>query len=174
MVFHKSLNDTSALKSPGFFLVFRLISTMVSTRPLISWSSSSCTNPLVTVPSELITIGITFNYYYYYYYYCCYCYSFKLNLVAFLNNPAPPQYFGRFCFGLFNSFLDFQFIHSFFSLFFGAVSSFPTMMDTIDILIFHHFFLSFFLEDANIYPTFGFRLTIDRNSHLRYLTSCFY
>ena len=32
---------------------------MVSTRPLISKSSSPCTNPLVTVPSAPITIGIT-------------------------------------------------------------------------------------------------------------------
>ena len=32
---------------------------MVSTRPLISKSSSSCTNPLVTVPSAPITIGNT-------------------------------------------------------------------------------------------------------------------
>ena len=32
---------------------------MVSTRPLISKSSSPCTNPLLTVPGALITIGIT-------------------------------------------------------------------------------------------------------------------
>ena len=32
---------------------------MVSTRPLISKSSSPCTNPLVTVPRASITIGIT-------------------------------------------------------------------------------------------------------------------
>ena len=32
---------------------------MVSFRPLISKSSSPCINPLKTVPSELITIGIT-------------------------------------------------------------------------------------------------------------------
>ena len=35
---------------------------MVSTRPLISKSSSPCTDPLVTVPSALMTIGITDTY----------------------------------------------------------------------------------------------------------------
>ena len=32
---------------------------MISIRPLISKSSSPCNNPLITVPSEPITIGIT-------------------------------------------------------------------------------------------------------------------
>ena len=35
---------------------------MVYTHSLISKSSSSCTNPLVTVPSTLITIGITITF----------------------------------------------------------------------------------------------------------------
>ena len=45
----------SLLKSPGLFLVFWPI----STHPLISKSSSLCTNPLVTEPSAPITTGIT-------------------------------------------------------------------------------------------------------------------
>ena len=38
---------------------------MVSTRPLISKSSSSCCNPLVTLPSAPIIIGITVSFMFY-------------------------------------------------------------------------------------------------------------
>ena len=52
----------SLLKSPGLFSVFWLILIivvwMVTIHPLISKSSSPCTNSLVTVPSAPITIGI--------------------------------------------------------------------------------------------------------------------
>ena len=51
----------SLLKSPGLFSVFWLFSIivwLVSTRPLISKSSSPFNNPLVTVPKAPITIGI--------------------------------------------------------------------------------------------------------------------
>ena len=41
---------------------------IVTTRYLISKSSSPFNNPLVTVPKALITIGVNYYYYYYYYY----------------------------------------------------------------------------------------------------------
>ena len=47
----------SLLKSSGFFSVFWSISIMLLS--LISKSSNPCTNPLATVPSAPITIGIT-------------------------------------------------------------------------------------------------------------------
>ena len=67
-VFHTSISwwsftgfwvTASLHKSPGLFLVFSLILIMVFTYALISSSSSPCTNPLVTVPSTPIAIGIT-------------------------------------------------------------------------------------------------------------------
>ena len=63
---------------------------MVSIRPLILMSSSSCINPLVTVPSSPITIGITvtfmFHSFIYYYYY----YNRLIGLVSrvFANGPG--------------------------------------------------------------------------------------
>ena len=64
MVFHWSLSDS---KSPQLFRTLLHVLTdpnnavvrMVSTGPLISKSSTPCTNPLMTVPSAPITIGIT-------------------------------------------------------------------------------------------------------------------
>ena len=63
MVFHWSFSDS---KSPqvsrtllGFLAVLKNVAVwMVFTCPLISKSSSPCTNPLVTVPRAPITIGI--------------------------------------------------------------------------------------------------------------------
>ena len=61
-VFHRSLSDS---KSQVFRTLLRILAYfnnavvwMVFTRPLISKSSDSCTNPSVTVPSAPITIGI--------------------------------------------------------------------------------------------------------------------
>ena len=73
MLFHWSLSDS---KSPqvswtllsilaDFFLFLvdlnNTVVWMVSTRPVISKSSSPCINPLVTVPRAPITIGIIFT-----------------------------------------------------------------------------------------------------------------
>ena len=64
MVSHWSLNDRKFSKvsrtNPGILAdLNNAIVSMVSTRPLISKSSSPCTNPLVPVPSASITTGIT-------------------------------------------------------------------------------------------------------------------
>ena len=64
MVSHWSLSNS---KSPQVFRTFLCILAdlntavvwMVSTRPLLSKSSSRCTNPLATVPSAPVRIGIT-------------------------------------------------------------------------------------------------------------------
>ena len=53
MVSHWSFSDS---KFPGLFSIFWPI---LITRPLISKSSSPGTNPLMTVPRALFTIGIT-------------------------------------------------------------------------------------------------------------------
>ena len=69
-VFHTSVSwwfftriwvTTSLLKSPLLFLadVNNAVVWMISTRLFISKSSSPCTNRLVTVPSAIITTGIT-------------------------------------------------------------------------------------------------------------------
>ena len=50
----------SLVKSPGLSVdLNNTVLSILSTRFLISKSSSRCTNPLMTVPSALITIGIT-------------------------------------------------------------------------------------------------------------------
>ena len=63
MVFHWSLSDS---KSPQvFWILLSILADLdnavvwtVSTHPVISKSSSHCTNPLLTVPRAPITIGI--------------------------------------------------------------------------------------------------------------------
>ena len=66
-VFHFSLSDSKCPWVSGTLLSFladlnNAIVWMVSTRPLISKSSSSCTNPLVTALSVSITIDITITF----------------------------------------------------------------------------------------------------------------
>ena len=60
---HLSLSDSKSLQVSRTLLSILADLTdvvlMVSTRPLISKSSSSCTNYLVTVASASITIGVT-------------------------------------------------------------------------------------------------------------------
>ena len=63
MVFHWSLSHSKSPQVSRTLLSIladlnNAVVWMVSTRPLISKSFSSCTNPLVTVPRALITIGI--------------------------------------------------------------------------------------------------------------------
>ena len=63
MVFHWSLSDSKSPQvSRTLLSILAVLSTvivwMVSTRPLISKSSSPFNNPLVTVPKAPITIGI--------------------------------------------------------------------------------------------------------------------
>ena len=84
------LVTASHLRSPGLFSVFRTndlnsaVVWMVSTRSLIPKSlvPSPCTNPLVTVPTAPITIGI----------------SFTLMLHNFLNFLARCMYLSFFHF----------------------------------------------------------------------------
>ena len=63
MVFHRSLSDSKSPQvSSTLFSIMadfnNAVVWTVSTRPVISKSSSPCTNPLVTVPRAPITIGI--------------------------------------------------------------------------------------------------------------------
>ena len=63
MVFHWGLSDNKSPQVSRTLLSIlpilnNVVVWMVSTRPLISKSSSPCTNPFVTVPRALITIGI--------------------------------------------------------------------------------------------------------------------
>ena len=64
MVSHWNLSDSKSLQVSRTLLSIladlnNAVVWMVSTHPLISKSSCPCTNPLVTVPSALITIRIT-------------------------------------------------------------------------------------------------------------------
>ena len=64
MVSHWSLSDSKSPQVSRTYLcnladLNNLVVWMVSTRPLISKSSTTCTNPLVTVPNAPITISIT-------------------------------------------------------------------------------------------------------------------
>ena len=64
MVSRWSLSDSKSSQFSGTHLntladLTNAVVWIVFTRPLISKSSSSCTNPLVTVPKAPITIGIT-------------------------------------------------------------------------------------------------------------------
>ena len=63
MASHWNLNGSKSPQVSRTFLSFLVdlnnaVVWMVSTRPLMSTSSRSCNNPVVTIPSELITIGI--------------------------------------------------------------------------------------------------------------------
>ena len=63
MVFHWSLSDRKSPEVSNTLLSIladlnNTVVRTVSTRPVISKSSSPCTNPLVTVPRAPITIGI--------------------------------------------------------------------------------------------------------------------
>ena len=66
MVFLWSLSDSKSPQVSRTLSILVDLSNatvwMVGTRPLISKSSSPCTNPLVTVPSAPITIGIVVNF----------------------------------------------------------------------------------------------------------------
>ena len=67
MISHWSLSDSKSLQVSWTLLSFlanlnNAVVWMVSTRPLISKSSSPCTNPLVTVLRATITIGITITF----------------------------------------------------------------------------------------------------------------
>ena len=64
MIFHGNLSDSKSLQVSRTLLNIladfkNAVVWIVSTRPLISKSSSSCTNPLVTVSGAPSTIGIT-------------------------------------------------------------------------------------------------------------------
>ena len=74
MVFHRSLSDS---KSPQVSRTLSILAGInnavvwvVSTRPLISKSSSSCTNPFETIPRAPFTIGIAVTFVFYSYFFC--------------------------------------------------------------------------------------------------------
>ena len=67
MIFHLSLSDSKSPQVSRTLLsilanINNAVVWMVSTHPLISKSSSPCTNFLVTVPSMSITTGITITF----------------------------------------------------------------------------------------------------------------
>ena len=68
---------------------------MVSTRPLISKFSTPCTNPLVTVPSTLIAIGITGNFMFHSFFgsiaRSCYLSLFSLSFVFTLSSIGSAK-----------------------------------------------------------------------------------
>ena len=87
MVFHWSLSDSKSPQVSRTLLSIladlnNAVVCMVSPCPLISKSSSPCTNPLVTVLSTPITIGITITFMFY----------------SFSSSLARSWYFHSFCF----------------------------------------------------------------------------
>ena len=70
MFFHWSLSDSTSPHVSRTFLsilaeLYHAVIWMVSPRPLISRSSCSCINPLVTAPRESITIDIVVSFIFY-------------------------------------------------------------------------------------------------------------
>ena len=70
VVFYWSLSDSKSSQVSRTLLCIQTdlnnaIMWMVSTRPFISKTSRPCTNPLVTIPSVPITIGITITFKFY-------------------------------------------------------------------------------------------------------------
>ena len=84
MVFHWSLSDKSPEVSWTLLSILadlnNVVVWMVSTRPIISKSSSPFTNPLVTVPRAPITIGIIVTFMFY----------------SFFNSLAKSRYLSFF------------------------------------------------------------------------------
>ena len=81
MVFHWSLNDSKSHQVSRILLSIladlnNAVVWMVCIRPLISKTSSPCTNPLVTIPSTPVTISITV------------CFMFY----SFFSSPARTRY----------------------------------------------------------------------------------
>ena len=102
MVFHRSLSYS---KSPQVSMTLLSILPdtnnalvwMVSTCPLISKSSSPCTNLLVSVPSTLITIGITVSFVLEQGLVTCLSFSF-LSILPHGQPEWQSSLFGRFSF----------------------------------------------------------------------------
>ena len=85
MVYHWNLSDSKSPKSSEFF--FNILANlnnavvwMISPCPLISKSSSSCTNPLMNLLSTLITIGITITFPFHSFCFCCFFFPFSCNV----------------------------------------------------------------------------------------------
>ena len=104
MVFHWSLSDGKSQVSRTLLSILADLNNavvwMVSTHSLISKSSSPCTNPLVTVPSAPITIGITLTFIFHSFFNSLAKFRF-LSLFAFFVLPCgqperQSSLFGRF------------------------------------------------------------------------------
>ena len=124
---------------------------MVSTRPLISNSSSLFTNSFVTVPSAPITVGITVNFMFY----------------SFFNSLANSRYLSLFTLSIFlgdllamftirqTHFFSFFFTHL--SVFFntsGYTSITPLTIDITVTFMFYSF--SVLLQSLGSYLSFSF------------------
>ena len=84
MVFHLSLSDSKSQVSRTLLDLNKAVFWMVSTRPLISKSSSLCTNPLLTLPSTPTIIDSTVIFIFY----------------SFLSSLARSRYYLSFRFPL--------------------------------------------------------------------------
>ena len=109
MVFHWSLSDSKSSQVSRSLLSIladlnNVVVWIVATRPVISKSTSPCTNPLVTLPRAPITIGITVTFMFHsFFFFPWQGPSFRFLWILFYALPGEqsPQ-FGKFSFFLLN------------------------------------------------------------------------
>ena len=94
MVSHWSLSDSKSPQISRNLLSIladlnNAVVWMVSTRHFISKSSSPCTNPLVTVPRVLITIGITVIFIFFFFFQLPF-FSLSFNFTLWFQGQQSP------------------------------------------------------------------------------------
>ena len=93
MVFHRSWSDSKSPKVSRALLWILAefndaVVSMASTRPLISKSSSPCTNLLLTIPTAPITIGITTTFLFYIFFQFSSKVLVLIFLLVFFQSPS--------------------------------------------------------------------------------------